>query len=111
MNIRTLVGIVSASFVVGAWAAEGHSIKILTPADGATLSAQEPNTLSYEINSHHGHHAHILVDGKLHANLHHMKGSHTFKGLTPGSHKICISMAHKSHASTGEEQCIQVTVE
>ncbi len=88
-------------------------VRILTPSDGATLTAKGPNTLSYEAvtGASKGNHVHVYVDGKEVTTLHHLKGNYSLKGLTPGTREICVKVANKAHVPIGVDHCIQVTVE
>ncbi len=95
-----------------AWA-KGAEVRILAPASGATLTAQGPNTLSYEAETGagKGSHVHVYIDGQEIGSLHRLKGDYTLKGLAPGGREICVRIANKAHVPTGVGSCIEVTVE
>ncbi|MGH8605122.1 MAG: hypothetical protein ACREXR_20745 [Gammaproteobacteria bacterium] len=88
-------------------------VRILTPNEGAKLTAKGPNILSYEAvtGASKGNHVHVYVDGKEVSSLHHLKGSYTLKELTPGAREICVKVANKAHVPIGVEHCIRVTAE
>ncbi|MGH8608599.1 MAG: hypothetical protein ACREX9_14670, partial [Gammaproteobacteria bacterium] len=67
-------------------------MRILTPSDGAALTAKEPNTLSYEAvtGATKGNHVHVYVDGKDVATLHRLKDNYSLTELMPGTREICV---------------------
>lgn len=100
------LGVVSAAF------AQAGSVKILSPADGATLDVLDQNRIVYEVvPGPKVDHVHLYVDGKEVAILREIKGSYTLDTLSPGSRELCIKVVNKAHVPTGVEQCIKVKVE
>ncbi len=111
MNIRILTTILLALFCGQVFAADGK-IAISTPANGAMVSAKNKVTVTYEaMLSAEGDHLHLYVDGKRVDVLRQIRGSTELDALAPGKHKICISENTKSHADTGVEQCVNVTLQ
>lgn len=91
--------------------AANASVKITSPADGATLDAMAQNVVVYDVvPGASGDHVHLYVDSKEAAILRQLKGSYTFETLPLGKHDICIKIVNKGHTPIGVEQCIKVTV-
>jgi hypothetical protein len=87
------------------------SVKIQSPADGATLDALDENRVIYEVKpGPRGDHAHVIVDGKEVAILRELKGSYLLETLSTGKHNLCVSVANKDHVLIGIDQCVRVTV-
>lgn len=90
-------------------AVPGASIKMLSPADGAHLDADEEYPLAYEVTTGKGgDHFHVWVDGKRSPGIHDTKGTYTLPNLTPGEHIISIRIVTKDHVATGPEKSIRV---
>ena len=91
--------------------AENASVRITSPADGATLDAMAQNKVAYEvIPGPKGDHVHLYVDNKEAAILRQLKGSHVLETLAPGKHDICVKVVDKGHTPIGVEKCVKVTV-
>jgi hypothetical protein len=102
-----VLGLSSAAIADGA-----ATVKILAPADGATLDAMAQNKIAYEVNAGaDGDHVHLYVDKDEVALLRQLKGSRTLEGLTPGAHRLCIKVVNKNHTPVGAEACVKVKVE
>jgi hypothetical protein len=110
MNNKILFAILIAIlFVPGVVLAAPGKITILSPADGATVESGFTFKLKYKTApGANGNHLHLSVDGKMVAMIHALNGTTDIWPLTPGKHKICLSIQTKEHASTGVEQCINV---
>jgi hypothetical protein len=90
-------------------AVEGASITILSPTDGAHLSAGEEYPLQYDLKpGKGGDHFHVWVDDKRGPAIHDYKGTYTLPKLTPGEHVIYIGVVDKGHVSTGPKKSIVV---
>ena len=90
--------------------AEG-SVKITSPANGATLDAMGENRLVYAVApGPRGDHVHVYVDDKEVGILRKLKGSYTLETLSSGKRDICIKVVNKAHVPVGIEQCVQVTM-
>lgn len=112
MRKRTLPAMLFAAlFAIGlqqALAAEG-SVRILQPAEGATLDAMEQNKLVYEVEpGPRGDHIHVYIDGKEVGILRERKGSYTLETLAPGRHELCIKVVNKAHTPVGIQKCVAV---
>ena len=87
-------------------------IDIISPADGARLTANAQSKLDYEVTlGGGGDHAHLYVDGKETGLLRQTKGSYTLDPMPRGMHEICARMVNKNHTPIGVERCIKVTAE
>ena len=90
----------------------GGSIDIMSPADGATVKANEPLEMKYKVNkSPNGNHVHISVDGGKPDVVRQMEGTYKFGPLSPGEHTVTITEATSGHAPTGVEAMIHVKAE
>ena len=90
----------------------GGSIDIMSPADGATVKANEPVELKYKVNkSPEGNHVHISVDGGKPDVVRQMEGTHEVGPLSPGDHTITIMEVTSGHSPTGNEATIHVKAE
>jgi hypothetical protein len=88
------------------------SVRIQSPADGATLDAMDENRLVYEVEpGPRGDHAHVLVDNTEVAILRELKGSYLLETLSTGKHNLCVSVANKTHVLIGIERCVRVSVD
>ncbi|MBN6740884.1 hypothetical protein [Acidithiobacillus ferrivorans] len=86
-------------------------IKILSPANGAQLSAGTPVVLSYDVTlAPNGNHIHVYVDKHMAGLSHELKGNFSVGKLAPGTHTICIKEATAAHVLIGVNRCIVVTV-
>lgn len=91
--------------------AQEASVKISSPANGATLDAMAQNKVAYEVMpGPRGDHTHLYVDGKEVAVLRQLMGSYALETLAPGKHDICIKVVNKGHTPIGVEQCVKVSV-
>ncbi len=91
--------------------AQEASVKISSPANGATLDAMAQNKVAYEVMpGPRGDHTHLYVDGKEVAVLRQLMGSYALETLSPGKHDICIKVVNKGHTPIGVEQCVKVSV-
>ncbi len=111
MENKTLMAI-STSLLFGssvALAAAGGHVTIFSPADNATVNANEKTVLKYEADpGPEGDHLHLNVDGKRVDVIHQLKGSADV-WLYPGKHQVCLAVNTKGHTPTGTESCINVT--
>jgi hypothetical protein len=109
MNIKMLTPILLSLLYGQALAADGKII-ISAPANGATLSAKNKITVTYDaVLGAEGDHLHLYVDDKRIDVLRQIKGSTEMDALLPGKHHICLTVNTKSHAATGVESCVDVT--
>jgi hypothetical protein len=110
MNNRISISILAAVLLVpGIALAESGKITILSPSDGAMVEPDFTFKLKYKaVAGADGDHLHLSVDGKDVAMIHDLKGTTDVWPLSPGMHKICLSVHTKDHKSTGAEQCINV---
>lgn len=91
-------------------AAEG-SVKIESPAEGATLDALAENRLVYEFSpGPRGDHVHVYVDNKEVGLLRTHKGSFLLESMSTGKHDLCVKIVNKAHVPVGIGKCVQVTV-
>ncbi|MDO8720515.1 MAG: hypothetical protein Q7K20_16210 [Polaromonas sp.] len=91
--------------------AQTGSVKITSPAEGATLDAMAQNKVDYDVMpGPNGDHVHLYVDSKEAAILRQLKGSYTLASLSPGPHDICVKVVNKGHTPIGLEQCVKVRV-
>lgn len=87
-------------------------VKILQPADDATLDAMEQNKLVYAVEpGPGGDHVHVYVDGKEVGILRQLEGSYTLETLAPGKRRICVKVVNKAHTPIGLEDCVNVRVD
>jgi hypothetical protein len=111
MKIRILTSIILA-LLAGQVFAAGGKITISSPANGATVSAKNKVTVSYEaVLGTDGDHLHLYLDGKRIEVLRPVKGSADIDALAAGKHHICLTVNTSSHAATGVEQCVDVTAQ
>jgi hypothetical protein len=88
------------------------SITIVSPKDGATLSAMGENKMDYEIKLGAGDdHFHVWVDGERGGPVRDLKGSYTLPKMTPGKHAIIVKIVDKAHVPTDPEKSVFVKVE
>jgi len=90
----------------------GGSIDIMSPADGATVKANEPLEMKYKVNkSPNGNHIHISVDNGKPDLVHQMEGIYKFGPLSPGEHTVTIIEVTSSHSPTGVKAMIHLKAE
>ncbi len=90
--------------------AQGN-VKILAPADGATLDALDENRLVYEAElGPRGDHLHVYIDNKEVGILRKLKGSYLLESMAAGKHSVCVKVANKAHTPIGVGQCVNITV-
>jgi hypothetical protein len=107
----TVAGIATAIYAPPA-AAEKSFAKILSPADGANLNANQTYKLEYEVeHAPKVDHVHMFVDGDEVGMAHKLKGSFKLGPLKPGDRKVCVSPVNKAHTPIGAQACINVTVQ
>lgn len=86
------------------------SIKIVSPAENALVSADEEYALSYEVTwGAEGNHFHVWVDGQRGPGTYTSKGSYVLPRLNPGAHVISLKLVDTGHRPTGVEKTIKVT--
>src|SRR5438132_9385587 len=86
------------------------SIKIVSPAENALVSADEAYALSYEVSwGAEGNHFHVWVDGQRGPGIYSLKGSYVLPRLNPGEHVITLRLVDTGHRPTGVEKTIKVT--
>ncbi|MBN9460656.1 MAG: hypothetical protein J0H00_05450 [Burkholderiales bacterium] len=114
MCIRNLLApVVAAGFLctAAAHAAEG-SVRILQPAEGATLDSMAQNRLVYEVDpGPQGDHIHVYVDDREVGILRQRKGNYALETLAPGRHELCVKVVNKAHTPIGLQKCVAVTVD
>jgi hypothetical protein len=88
------------------------SVTIMSPKDGATLSAMGENKLDYAIVLGAGDdHFHVWIDGERGGPIRDLKGSYTLPKMSPGKHAIIVKIVDKAHVPTGPEKSVFVKVE
>lgn len=104
----TLVALASPVF-----AADAGSITITSPANGAMLQSAG-NKLEFNVRlSPNGNHVHIYVDDQhpiVDRDVSHCPCSIDLPQLSAGKHTIVVKEATSSHALTGVEGSVTVTV-
>ena len=106
---RTLVLLLLFGFSNLAVAGDGY-VRILTPADGATLDEMDQNRVEFDVDpGPAGDSVRLFVDDQEVAVLREFKGSYTLDTMDSGPHRLCVKVLDKSGHSTGLEQCIGVT--
>jgi len=111
MNIRFVTPLSLALLLASAsaLAAEGK-VTIFSPANGATISANEDLVLNYEaVPGAAGDHLHLNLDGNLVDIVRPLKGKADAGKLPAGTHHVCLAVNTKAHVPTGVESCIDVT--
>ncbi len=92
--------------------AEEPSVRILSPADGATLDLMAENRVKYAVvPGPRGDHVHFYVDDDEVAVLRQLEGSYLLGSLLDGEHELCIKVVNKNHTPIGIEKCISVLME
>jgi hypothetical protein len=91
------------------------SISITAPANGAVLSSGSGDKLEFNVHlGPTGNHVHIYVDDQspiIDRDIHNCPCSIDLPMLSPGKHTIAIKEATVSHALTGVEGTVTVTVQ
>ena len=92
----------------------GGSITISAPANGAVLPSGSGNKLEFNVHlSPNGNHVHIYVDNQhpiIDRDISHCPCSIDLPELSTGKHTIVVKEATVSHALTGVEGSVTVTV-
>jgi len=92
----------------------GGSITITSPSDGAVLQSDSGNKLDFNIHlSPNGNHVHIYVDEQnpiVFRDVGHCPCSINLPVLKTGKHTIVVKEATVSHAMTGVEGAVTVSV-
>jgi hypothetical protein len=109
-----LIGMALAALAGPVFAADGGSITIISPQNGAMLQSGSGNKLSFNVHlSPSGNHVHIYVDDQspiIDRDIHNCPCSIDLPDLSPGKHTIAVKEATVSHALTGVEGSTTVTV-
>ncbi len=110
MSIRFLAPFLLASLLgAGSAFAADASVTILSPANGATLSANDDLVLRYEaVPGTRGNHLHVYLDWQFVNLARSMKGEARVGALAPGKHHLCVTVASIGHMPTGAESCVDV---
>lgn len=111
-----LIALAGASVTLPAIAADmamsTGSVMIMSPKDGATLSAMGDNKLDYEIKLGAGDdHFHVWIDGERGGPVRDLKGNYMLPKMAPGKHAIIVKIVDKAHVPTGPEKSVFVKVE
>jgi len=111
MKTRLLIPLFLALAYGQALAADGK-ITIISPANGAMVSATAKVPVNYEaMLGSKGDHLHLYLDDKRIDVLRQLKGSAELDAMAPGKHKICLTENTKWHMATGLETCVEVTAQ
>ena len=90
------------------------SITITSPANGAMLQSGSGNKLEFNVHlGPNGNHVHIYVDDQnpiVYRDVSHCPCNINLPDLSPGKHTIAVREATVSHAMTGVEGSVTVTV-
>jgi hypothetical protein len=90
----------------------GGSIDIMSPAEGAQVSANQPLDVQYKLNkSPNGNHLHISVDNGKPDVVRQLEGTYKTGPLSPGEHTITFMEATSDHAPTGVQAVLHVKAE
>ena len=90
--------------------AQEGMVTIMSPANGAMVSANDKIMLKYQADpGPEGDHLHLNVDGKRQDVIHRLQGTTEVDPLPPGKHHICLAVNTRGHVPTGVEGCIDVT--
>ncbi len=96
------------------WAADAGTITISSPANGAVLSSGAGNKLQFNVSlSPNGNHVHIYVDDQapiVDRDVSRCPCSIDLPNLSSGTHTIVIKEATSSHAMTGVQGAVTVSV-
>ena len=116
MDLRRIApaSVLALALAGAAWqvAAADASVRIKSPADGASLDRMERIELAYEaIPGPTGDHVHIYADGKEVGIVRRLEGRFTFDSFVPGPHVLCVKLVSKAHMPVGVERCIKVLVQ
>ena len=105
---------IAVSLALATWpvAAADASVRITSPADGASVDRVELIDLVFEANpGPNGDHVHIYADGKEVGIVRQLEGSFALGEMTPGPHTLCVKLVDKAYVPVGAEQCIKVRVQ
>ncbi|WP_395103680.1 Ig-like domain-containing protein [Actinomadura sp. SCN-SB] len=92
----------------------GPTLTITSPAEGATVTA--PVTLTFTSSEDIGpeesgkHHVHVTIDGKTDDYEVVTSTTHRIDGLTPGRHRIGVTLQHADHSDAGASAQVNVNV-
>jgi hypothetical protein len=89
--------------------ADGESVKITSPADGASIAPSGAKLVYEAVPGPSGDHLQLVIDGEQAALLSRLKGSFALDKLSLGDHTVCVKVVDKGQAPTGTEKCIKVT--
>lgn len=85
------------------------SIEIMSPKNGAQVSADQPVEVKYKVTtSANGDHVHISVDGGRPEVVKQLEGTYKTKPLPTGKHSIVIKEVTGGHSPTGVEASVTV---
>ena len=105
-----LVALVSPVFA----ADSAGSITITSPVNDAVLQSATGNKLEFNVHlSPNGNHVHVYVDDQspiVFRDVSHCPCSVALPNLSSGKHTIVVKEATSSHAMTGEQSSVTVTV-
>ena len=112
---RLLIGLALVALASPVFAADSAgSITISSPANGAMLQSGSGNKLEFNVHlSPNGNHVHIYVDDQhpiVDRDISHCPCSIDLPQLSSGKHTIVVKEATVSHALTGVEGSVTVTV-
>lgn len=96
------------------WAADAGMVTISSPANGAVLQSGDGNKLQFNVNlSPNGNHVHIYVDDQapiVDRDVSRCPCSIDLPKLSAGTHTIVVKEATSSHAMTGVQGAVTVSV-
>ena len=107
------IGLTLFALASPVWAADAGSITITSPANGATVPGAG-DKLEFSIHlSPNGNHVHVYVDDQdpmVVRDIGHCPCSVDLPTLSAGKHTIVVKEATSSHAMTGVQGTVTVTV-
>ncbi len=113
MNIKPLLAITTLGFLLAfpcSSLGQGN-VKILAPAEGATLDVLDENRLVYEVDpGPRGDHIHVYIDNREVGILRKLKGSYLLETPAAGKHSLCVKVVNKAHVPIGIQQCVNIMV-
>lgn len=112
---KLFIGLALVAFTGSVWAADpAGSVTITSPASDAVLQSASVNKLAFNVHlSPNGNHVHIYVDDQapiVFRDVSHCPCSIDLPKLSAGKHTIVIKEATSSHAMTGVQGSVTVTV-
>ena len=111
---RLLLCLALAVLANPVFAADKGSVTITSPASDAVLASGQGNKLEFTVQlSPNGNHVHIYVDDQkpiVFRDVSNCPCSVDLPQLTPGKHTITVKEASTSHAMTGVQGSVAVTV-